>query len=138
LCCCLHLYHLSAFAPCKQRGIAFVILTLPSIFGIDTNQVSQIGNKIRLLQDTMNDDEQGGITSQNLQASTLMSSSIKLPQSFYSRLQQVGKPVFSWVVDSPLQLRSALSKNVDGIISNDPLFLKLVLKSWWKRCRSAQ
>jgi len=91
-----------------------------------------------LLQDTMNDDEQGGITSQNLQASTLMSPSIKLPQSFYSQLQQIGKPVFSWVVDSPLQLRSALSKNVDGIISNDPLFLKLVLKSWWKRCRGAQ
>ena len=103
---------------CKQHGIAFVILCL--------------------LQDTMNDDEQGGMTSQNLQASTLISPSIKLPRSFYSQLQQIGKPVFSWVVDSPLQLRSALSKKVDGIISNDPLFLKLVLKSWWKRCRSAQ
>lgn len=91
-----------------------------------------------LLQDTMNDDEQGGITSQHLQACTLMSPSIKLPQSFYNQLQQIGKPVFSWVVDSPQQLRSALSNNVDGIISNDPLFLKLVLKSWWKRCRSAQ
>lgn len=119
LCCCL-LLHLSYKRVCEQRGIAFVILCLV------------------LLQDTMNDDEQGGITSQNLHASTVMSPSIKLPQSFYSQLQQVGKPVFSWVVDSPLQLRSALSKNVDGIISNDPLFLKLVLKSWWKRCRSAQ
>lgn len=86
----------------------------------------------------MNDDGQGGITSQNLQAATLMSPSIKLPLSFYTQLQQIGKPVFSWVVDSPLQLRSALSRNVDGIISNDPLFLKLVIKSWWKRCRSVQ
>ncbi|DBA67902.1 hypothetical protein WJX79_005473 [Trebouxia sp. C0005] len=106
--------------------------------GMLAQQTHWQGLLIRGFRDTMNDDEQRGITSQTLQASTLMSPSIKLPQSFYSQLQQIGKPVFSWVVDSPLQLRSALSKNVDGIISNDPLFLKLVLKSWWKRCRSAQ
>lgn len=106
--------------------------------GMLAQQTHWQGLLIRGFRDTMNDDEQGGITSQQLQASTLMSPSIKLPQSFYNQLQQIGKPVFSWVVDSPQQLRSALSKNVDGIISNDPLFLKLVLKSWWKRCRSAQ
>lgn len=92
-----------------------------------------------LLQDTAaDDDNQGGASDRTLQDATLMSPSIKLPRSFFQQLRQAGKPVFSWVVDSPLQVRSALSKQVDGIISNDPLFLKLVLKSWWKRCRSAE
>lgn len=89
-------------------------------------------------QDTTNDDDQGGVSTKSLQAPTLMSPSIKLPQSFFSQLHQAGKPVFAWVVDSPLQVRDALRKQVDGIISNDPLFLKLVLKSWWKRCRSGE
>ena len=95
-----------------------------------------------LLQDTAGDeagdDDQGGASDKSLQDATLMSPSIKLPQAFFQQLHQIGKPVFSWVVDSPLQMRSALSKQVDGIISNDPLFLKLVLKSWWKRCRSVE
>ena len=89
-------------------------------------------------QDTAIDGDQGGISTKSLQSATLMSPSIKLLQPFFSQLHQVGKPVFAWVVDSPLQVRDALRKQVDGIISNDPLFLKLVLKSWWKRCRSAE
>ena len=88
------------------------------------------------MQDTANDDDQGGFDRNSMQSATLISPSIKLSDTVYQVLQQAGKPVFSWVVDSPLQVRSALTKQVDGIISNDPLFLKLVLKSWWKRCRS--
>lgn len=116
-----------------------------ALYVMDDTQPSMLAQQthwqgllIRGFRDTMNDDEQDGVTSQTVHASTLISPSINLPQSFYTQLQQIGKPMFSWVVDSPLQMRSALSKNVDGIISNDPLFLKLVLKSWWKRCRSAQ
>lgn len=90
------------------------------------------------VQDTAGDDDQGGASNKSLEASTLISPSIKLPLSFFSQLHQANKPVFSWVVDSPLQVRDALRKQVDGIISNDPLFLKLVVKSWWKRCRSAE
>ena len=89
------------------------------------------------VQDTASNDDQGGVSNTSLEASTLISPSIKLPLSFFTQLHQTGRPVFSWVVDSPLQVRDALRKQVDGIISNDPLFLKLVLKSWWKRCRSA-
>lgn len=80
-------------------------------------------------------EEQDSFQVKDLQTAALLSSSINLPLEFYSQLQQTSKPVFAWVVDSPQQLRAALSKHVDGIISNDPFFLKLVLKSWWKRCR---
>lgn len=90
------------------------------------------------VQDKVSDDDQGGVSSNSLQAATLVSVSNKLPQVFFSQLQQAGKPVFSWVVDSPLQVRDALHKQVGGIISNDPLFLKLVMKSWWKQCRATE
>lgn len=90
------------------------------------------------MQDTASDDDQGGAINKSLEAATLISPSIKLRLSFFRQLHNAGRPVFSWVVDSPLQVRDALRKQVDGIISNDPLFLKLVLKSWWKRCRSAE
>ena len=90
------------------------------------------------MQDKVYDNNQGGVSTISLQAATLMSVSIKLPQVFFSQLHQAGKPVFSWVVDSPLQVRDALRKQVDGIISNDPLFLKLVVKSWWKQCRATE
>ena len=88
-----------------------------------------------MLKDTLTMEEQDSVDGEALKASALLSSSINLPEAFYRRLKQTAKPVFAWVVDSPLQLRTALSRNVDGIISNDPFFLKLVLKSWWKRCR---
>lgn len=88
------------------------------------------------IQDLPEGQDTYSMEGQSLQASAMISPSINLPASFYTELQQSGKPVFAWVVDSPKLVRSALSRKVDGVISNDPLFMKLVLKSWWKKCRS--
>lgn len=88
------------------------------------------------MQDLPDGQDDYSIDGQGLQASAMISPSIDLSENFYMGLQQSSKPVFAWVVDSPKQVRIALSRKVNGVISNDALFLKLVLKSWWKKCRS--
>lgn len=66
----------------------------------------------------------------------MLGPSIKLDSEFFEAARSLGKPIHSWVVDSPEELFYALEQGVDSIISNVPLRLNALLGRWRQGCRA--
>ena len=64
----------------------------------------------------------------------MLGPSIHMADAFFAGALALGKPVHTWVVDTPQLLHRALEAKVDSVISNRPLALRGVLGDWRDRC----
>jgi glycerophosphoryl diester phosphodiesterase len=78
------------------------------------------------------------VSSEDLGPFALLAPSIRMSNAFMAAASRLGKPLLSWIVDTPADLYRGLELGVNAVVSNSPLALRAVLMDWRDRCSDRQ